>query len=230
MYSTNIDGDTLEVGISGLLYRSNKLMYDRATQSLWNTTWGQPVIGPLAGEGIELQRSYVVTTTWGEWRRRHPATTVLSLETGYQRDYGEGVAYRDYFSTDELMFKVPVVDTRLGNKDEVLALTFPDATDEKLANSAQFLSTTPVYHDQLGKLRFVVVTDPSGANRVYYREGFRFESYDGDSELVDSEGNSWTLSEHSLTDSNGNQLNRLPAHRAFWFGWHAANNDTLLVY
>jgi len=55
----------------------------------------------------------VVTTTWGEWRRRHPGTRVLSLDTGYGRDYSEGAAYRDYFATDELMFSVPVLDTTL---------------------------------------------------------------------------------------------------------------------
>jgi hypothetical protein len=205
-------------------------MYDRASQSLWNTTWGQPVVGPLTGTGIELKRSYVVTTTWGEWLRRHPSTTVLSLETGHQRDYGEGVAYRDYFATDDLMFKVPVVDTRLKNKDEVLALTFPELGSEKLAISAEFLSTSPIYHDKVGSLHFVVVTDPSGANRVYESDNIRFKSYDSDSGLVDEEGNSWTLSESSLTDAGGRKLKRLPAHRAFWFGWYAANNDTRLVY
>ena len=71
----------------------------------------------------------VVTTTWGEWRKRHPATTVLSLETGADRDYGEGVAYRDYFATDELMFTVPSRDDRLKNKAEVLALRFPQFED-----------------------------------------------------------------------------------------------------
>jgi hypothetical protein len=57
-------------------------MYDRATSSLWSTLTGGPVVGPLAGQGIELETSPVVTSTWGEWRRRHPDTRVLSLETG----------------------------------------------------------------------------------------------------------------------------------------------------
>ena len=230
LYETRLNGVRHELGTSGFLYRSNKLMYDRASQSLWNTTWGQPVVGPLTGTGIELKRSYVVTTTWGAWRRRHPSTTVLSLETGHQRDYGEGVAYREYFATDDLMFKVPVVDTRLKNKDEVLALTFPELGSEKLAISAEFLSTSPIYHDKVGTLHFVVVTDPSGANRVYESDSIRFKSYDSDSGLVDDDGNSWTLSESSLTDARGRKLQRLPAHRAFWFGWYAANNDTRLVY
>ncbi len=81
-------------------------------------------MGPLVGRGIQLELRHIVTTTWGEWRRRHPETKVLSLDTGHDRDYGEGVAYRQYFATDELMFEVPSLDHRLKNKAEVLALRF----------------------------------------------------------------------------------------------------------
>ena len=69
--------------------------------------------GSLAGSGTRLPFHAVVTTTWGEWRRDDPSTTVLSLDTGYERNYAEGAAYRDYFATDRLMFEVPTSDTRL---------------------------------------------------------------------------------------------------------------------
>ncbi|MEO1475810.1 MAG: DUF3179 domain-containing (seleno)protein, partial [Pseudomonadota bacterium] len=124
-YKTDVDGTSHTLGTSGFLYRSNKLMYDAATQSLWNTLTGEPVVGPLANKGISLEHLSVVTTTWGEWKRRHPETQVLSLNTGHFRDYGEGVAYNDYFSTDRLMFNTPFRDDRLKNKQEVLALRFP---------------------------------------------------------------------------------------------------------
>ena len=67
-------------------------MYDHATKSMWSTLTGSPVLGPLAGKAIELKTLHVVTTTWGERKKRHPGTTALSLETGHERDYGEGVA------------------------------------------------------------------------------------------------------------------------------------------
>ena len=92
LFHTEHEGVHLQLGTSGFLYRSNKLMFDQATQSLWSTMQGTPVVGPLAGKGIVLARGSVVTTTWGEWRRRHPETRVLSLNTGYQRDYAEGAA------------------------------------------------------------------------------------------------------------------------------------------
>lgn len=230
LYETVLKGKEYHVGTSGFLYRSNKLMYDKATQSLWNTTWGEPVIGPLADKAIRLKRSHLVTTTWGEWKRRHPNTTVLSLNTGYQRDYGEGIAYHNYFSTDKLMFNVPKLDKRLGNKDEILALIFPDVSKQPLAISANFLSKNRVYHDHVKTLKFVVLTDLSGANRVYKTEGQSFVSYDGDKTVTDKNGTQWMQNEESLISSKGETLNRLPAHRAFWFGWYAANNNTRLIY
>ena len=69
LYHTEIDGINHELGTSGFLYRSNKLMYDKETQSLWNTLWGRPVIGKLVVDNIELERMSVVTTTWGEWKK-----------------------------------------------------------------------------------------------------------------------------------------------------------------
>src|SRR5260370_27699261 len=97
-------------------------MYGAATKSLWSTLSGPPVVGPLAGKGIVLKPLYLVTTTWGEWRRRHPATRVLSLDTGYARDYSEGAAYRDYCATQRLMFNLPRLHERLPHQPEVLAV------------------------------------------------------------------------------------------------------------
>ena len=228
LYQTNHNGTQHDLGTSGFLYRSNKLMYDKATQSLWNTTWGEPVIGPLVDQGIRLERSYLVTTTWGEWKRRHPNSKVLSLDTGYSRDYGEGVAYQHYFATDELMFSISTSDNRLNNKDEILALTFPEYSKDTMAISASFLRDKPVYANRLGSVEFVVLTDSSGANRVYETKNHRFAMYDRDVSLIDSEGMKWTLSEDELK-SGDLTLARLPAHRAFWFGWHSAFPDTQLV-
>ncbi len=228
LYKTTYKGVQHHMGTSGFLYRSNKVMYDRDTQSLWNTTWGEPVVGPLVGKGIRLERSYLVTTTWGEWKRRHPDTTVLSMETGHARDYGEGVAYNQYFSTDELMFSTSTPDHRLKNKDEILALTYPDLSQKSMAISADFLSDKPVYKNNLEDLNFVVLTDASGANRVFESKDIDFVSYDQDITATDSKGKKWTLSEDKLVSGNA-ELTRLPAHRAFWFGWFSAFPKTILV-
>ena len=229
LYDASANGVHYELGTSGFLYRSNKLMYDHATKSLWSTLTGEPVVGPLVGKGIELQTLRVVTTTWGEWKKRHPGTSVLSLDTGHQRDYGEGAAYREYFASDRLMFGVPKLDGRLPNKAEVLALRTSSKPAEQLAISADFLVANRVYHDRVGGQAFVVLTDRSGANRVYESTVHRFTIWDGDAAVRDSTGRTWTLTEDRLTRPNGATLNRLPAHRAFWFGWYAAFPATRLV-
>jgi len=229
LYDVTVNGVHHELGTSGFLYRSNKLMYDHATKSMWSTLTGTPVVGALAGKGIELKSLHVVTTTWKEWRKRHPATLVLSLDTGHQRDYGEGVAYRDYFATDRLMFNVPRLDDRLANKAEVLALRFSEAPGEQLAIAADFLAANRVYHDRVGRTGFVVLTDASGANRVYESRKAVFVSWNGESVLQDRDGKTWKVNEDRVTGPQGETLRRLPAHRSFWFGWYAAYPGTRLV-
>jgi len=229
IYRTTVDSVHYELGTSGFLYRSNKLMYDHGTKSMWSTLTGEPVVGQLVGKGIKLELLHVVTTTWGEWRRRHPETKVLSLATGHRRDYGEGVAYKKYFATDDLMFTVPKLDTRLKNKAEVLALRFPEYPEEQLAIAAKFLAKNPVYQDRIGTVEFVVLTDKSEANRVYETKGLEFESWDRDQNILDAEGESWEVTEAQLVSKDGQSLKRLPAHRAFWFGWYSAYPETRLV-
>ncbi len=229
LYDVVIGGVHHELGTSGFLYRSNKLMYDHATKSMWSTLTGTPVVGALVGKGIELKPLYVVTTTWQEWRQRHPQTQVLSLDTGHRRDYSEGAAYRDYFNNDRLMFGVPERDDRLANKAEVLALRFAEAPGEALAVAADFLAARPVYEGRIGAVTFVVLTDASGANRVYESQGVKFVGWDKVAAARDSNGGTWKVEEAALTSATGRSLVRLPAHRAFWFGWHAAFPKTELV-
>jgi len=229
IYKTRYNGVDHQIGTSGFLYRSNKLMYDQATQSMWSTVRGEPVLGPLVDKGIALEHLSVVTTTWKEWQRRHPKTTVLSLETGHRRDYGEGVAYADYFATDRLMFNTPFNDKRLDNKREVLALRFPAAPDQQLAIDTNYLNQNPVYNGRIGAQKFLVLTDKTGANRVYNPGSVNIEKYDGRDTATDSNGNQWSVTEQTLIADNGSTLDRLPYHRAFWFGWHAAFPETQLI-
>ena len=228
VYRAEIDGQHYELGTSGFLYRSNKLMYDHGTKSLWSTLTGEPVVGPLVGRGLKLAPLHVVTTTWGEWRRRHPDTRVLSLKTGHDRDYREGVTYREYFATDRLAFTVPQTDPRLKNKAEVLALRFGAPGVRPLAISAASLQRHPVFHGRLGPQDYVVLTDATGANRVFETGGRSFAAEPGDV-FVDERGGKWRMEEAALTSESGEKLRRLPAHRAFWFGWFSAFPDTELI-
>ena len=228
-------GRHLTFGTSGLLYRSNKLMFDHETKSLWNTFEGLPVIGELAGSDLRLIPHGVVTTTWGAWRRRHPETTVLSLDTGHRRNYAEGAAYRNYFGTDELMFAVSRTDIRLSNKEEVLVLGLPDParTGEQatLAITARFLLRNRVFHHDFAGRNLVVVTSDEGANRVYGAGDVRFVRQLDAERVVDETDRVWRVTEAALAlESDPSERRaRLPAHRAFWFGWYAQFPDTELI-
>ena len=228
-------GRHLTFGTSGLLYRSNKLMFDHETKSLWNTFEGVPVVGALAGSDLRLTAHAVVTTTWGEWRRRHPETTVLSLDTGHRRNYAEGAAYRGYFGTDDLMFAVSRSDARLSNKEEVLVLRLadPDRAGEQaaLAVTARFLARNRLFHHDFAGRNLVVVTSDEGANRVYDAGEVRFARHVDGERVADEAGRAWRITEAGLVldEDPGMQRARVPAHRAFWFGWYAQFPDTELI-
>ena len=229
LYETDTPTLNHDMGTSGFLYRSNKLMYDQATQSMWNTIKGEPVLGPLVGKNIALEHQSVVTTTWGKWKALHPDSKVLSLDTGHRRNYDEGVAYHEYFSTDRLMFNTPFSDTRLKNKQEVLALRFKEFPRDQLAISAKFLKEHPVYSGKVGGQKFVVLTDETGANRVYDPADITFTQFDGTAQATDLKGQTWKVTESKLEGPDGQVLKRLPYHRAFWFGWHATYPNSKLI-
>ena len=234
-FESVVTGRRFTFGTSGLLYRSNKLMFDHETRSLWNTFEGAPVVGALAGSGLRLTPHAVVTTTWGEWRRQHPATTVLSLDTGHRRDYSEGAAYRDYFGTDELMFQIGNRDDRLPNKAEVLVLRPDDASPtgqgRPLAIAASFLQRNRVFHHTFAGRSLVVVTSQHGANRVYDARDVRFARHLPEARVVDQMGRAWHIREEALVldDDPSIRRVRVPAQRAFWFGWHAQFPTTELI-
>jgi hypothetical protein len=235
-YGAEVGGERRTFGTSGLLYRSNKLMFDEESMSLWSTVEGKPVIGTLAGRDLELTAYPVVTTRWGEWKALHPETTVLSLDTGHRRDYSEGAAYREYFGTDRLMFGVPRTDDRLKNKDEVLTLLLrprgegPAEDRRPLALSARFLAKNPLHHFSWAGHDLVVVTSPEGANRVYDTGGRRFVRIVR-GHVEDAEGRRWRVGEDALVSEDPGlpTLPRVAARRAFWFGWYAQFPGTELV-
>ncbi len=117
-----------EFGTSGFLYRSNKLMYDRTTNSLWNQFTGEPAVGTLVGQDIKLEILPVVVTTWGEWVQAHPGTSVLDLDTGlyrpeeYPPEWEMSSIYYPYRTSPDTMFPVWRQSDRLPTKGRVFGL------------------------------------------------------------------------------------------------------------
>lgn len=115
-----VEGEVLEFGISGLLYNSNVLMYDRTHDALWSQIAFEAVTGPYSG--TPLKHLPWEITTFGDWRDAHPDSTVATFDTGHERNYDRN-PYADYFESDELMFAVKGDgDPRLGRKDLVVGV------------------------------------------------------------------------------------------------------------
>jgi hypothetical protein len=212
-------------GSSGFLYRSNKLMYDQATKSLWHHMWGEPVVGPLADSGIRLVPRPVVTTTWRDWVRRHPNTVVLDVQTGHVRDYTPGRPYGSYYASPETMFPVFPRSTRLATKDIVFVLRLDP--DRKVYPLAAF-DTAPVVNDAVAGTPVVLVGHSATRTvRAYDRGDLRFRPGVGPDELVaEGTGERWRIEEEALVAAGGRRLARRAGHLAYWFGWFAFHPDT----
>ncbi|HXH89725.1 MAG TPA: DUF3179 domain-containing (seleno)protein [Gaiellaceae bacterium] len=74
---------------SGLLSRSNKVMYDLRSRSVFDTFTGRALSGPLREVGVVLPQTTVVSSTWGEWKRAHPGTKIVAEDGGIGRSYDE---------------------------------------------------------------------------------------------------------------------------------------------
>lgn len=103
---------------SGLLSRSNKVMYDVRTFSVFDTFLGKAVTGPLAEQGLKLKQATVITTDWGSWRTAHPETTVLVESLALGRDFD----FRNGRDADGPIFPVGDVDPRLPVHEDIIGV------------------------------------------------------------------------------------------------------------
>ena len=101
---------------SGLLFRSNKVMYDLNTYSVFDTFLGHAVTGPLAEQNLRLKQATVVTTDWGRWKRDHPETTVLKERYALGRDPD----FRNTRDANGPIFPVGDVDPRLPVHEDII--------------------------------------------------------------------------------------------------------------
>ncbi|MEM9892171.1 MAG: DUF3179 domain-containing (seleno)protein [Actinomycetota bacterium] len=104
---------------SGLLIRSNKVMFDVNTFSVFDTFLGDAVSGPLADAGVVLPQAGVITTTWGQWKEAHPDTTVLAEELALGRPDSDLRNTRD---ANGPIFPIGDVDPRLPIQEDVVGV------------------------------------------------------------------------------------------------------------
>lgn len=238
------DGNTYTFGSSGFLYRSNKLMYDRQTKTLWNQLTGEPVLGELVDKNVTLELLPVVLTTWQDWQDQHPDTLVVNENTGFQRNYTAGAAYGNYFASSDTMFPVAQRSDLLPAKDQIYALRVGGIPK---AYPLLALAEEVVVNDTIGETNLVLiaprgivqidgdnqyvgpVTYQAGAEvRAYERGDLEFSPGAGSDNLFDQNGATWQVTEEALQGPDGAALPRIAGHLAYWFGWYAFFPETQL--
>lgn len=119
-FKAQVDGQDYTFGVSGLLYNSDVLLYDRQTQSLWSQIENQAISGPASGE--KLQMLPTAFLTWDKWKEQYPNTLILTTETGYRVDYNQK-AYLGYEASPKLLFPVAHESRKLRKKERVLGVS-----------------------------------------------------------------------------------------------------------
>ena len=121
---------------SGLLIRSNKVMYDITSDSVFDTFTGEAVTGALLRRGVKLKQASVVTSTWGAWKAAHPETTVLVEALALGRDFD----FRNGRDAEGPIFPIGDVDPRLAIHEDVIGVVAASGQPVAFQRSAALLA------------------------------------------------------------------------------------------
>lgn len=236
-------GRLLDFGTSGKLYRSDLVMYDRQTHSLWAQMEGRALVGTLSGTTLAVLPSN--TVSWEAWRATHPRGKVLSRETGHRRRYGAN-PYEAYDQPDLrpfLFFQRP--DPRLPPKERVVGVALEGAARAYPWTS---LARRRVVQDALAGHPLVVFWQPGVLSALDHPEITRSRDVGGTGvyrPVVDGRvltfvaaadgfrdretGTTWNLLGHAVRGPlAGRRLTPVPHVDAFWFAWAAFHPRTSL--
>ncbi len=226
VFERTINGQTTEIGVSGKLYNSNLVMYDRLTESYWSQALGLAIKGELTG--TQLKRLPFDVLMWKDWRTLYPETEILTTDTGHQRPYGSN-PYADYFKDPRILFPIENKDERIPLKEVILG--FEDNNIYK-AYRLQDVESKKVINDRVGNKDVLIISTISFMGRAFDRnlEGQTLEFEFQDGKILDKQTESeWNLEGIAISgDFNGKQLKRIVYDPGFWFEWAAFHPDTEL--
>lgn len=223
-WNRQINGSVTTFGVSGFLYNSNLIPYDRSTESLWSQMRLDCINGALIGSNVST--FHTVETTWSTWKQMYPNTKVLSTNTGYNRHY-EFYPYNngneDYREIELIVFPVDNTDSRLHSKERVLGIN----------NNGE----TRAYRFSLFSEGIDVVEDVVGGDKVSIigseQDNFMIVFYVDDEELEplgsvdaglfkDQNGNIYDSFGFVLSGpGNGSRLRTTESYIGYWFSWAA---------
>jgi hypothetical protein len=160
----------LEFGVSGALYNSNVLMYDRQHKGLWSQLGLKAVSGPMAGTQLELLPVKIIP--WSQYQSDHPDGMVISIDTGHDRPY-DGNPYQQYFDDqDYIMVPIGAHGDELPKKTLGLGI--------KVGEQSFFVPASEI------GVRFVVETDMGKVIAVSTKAGVQVVSAPTEAQTVQS--------------------------------------------
>ncbi|MGP0069257.1 MAG: DUF3179 domain-containing (seleno)protein [Isosphaeraceae bacterium] len=124
VFDRRLDGQVFEFGVSGMVYLSNMLFFDRTDQALWSQMTSTAISGPHAGRTLRRIDGWEMTT-FGAWRASHPDSTVVNFQTGRDHAYSSD-PHRAYFETETLdsRYQDLATDARLRNKARIIGVRY----------------------------------------------------------------------------------------------------------
>lgn len=219
-----LNDQVVEFGTSGKLYNSNLVMYDRLTGSFWSQALGEAITGELTGQKLEIIPFDVIT--WGDWKKIHPETLVLTTETGHVRAYGVD-PYGDYYTDSRIIFPVENEDDRMHPKEIILGFNENNTYKAFKQNDVE---SEIVINDNVSDRPILLVSSYSDNARAFDRmigeQTLEFEFKDG--KIIDINTQSeWSYDGMAISgELKGEQLTRLGFNPGFWFEWIAFHPDT----
>lgn len=147
-----VGGEETTFGVSGVLYNSDLVLYDRSSETLWDQIEAKGIVGPMTDEQLTLVP--VSMSKWGRWRTRHPDTSVLSTDTGFDKDYTQD-RFAEYRESTRLFMPVSATSERLHAKTVVYGF---DLDGGEIAYTEEVLAE-PYTHEFAGEETLVAISD-----------------------------------------------------------------------
>lgn len=233
-WSRVVGGKETTFGISGFLFNTNLMPYDRSTSSIWSQMRLESVNGALREETADVFQ--VIETTWRTWLEIYPNAPVLSTNTGFDRPYGTfPYLYSDrgdYRTEPFLLFPVNVSDNRLEPKDRVVGLQV--GAETKVYPIFDFPTDIGVINDTFNGANIVVVGSKQTNGGKNFGMAFGRAMPDSailtftalqnafPAVMVDNEGSEWDLFGDALTGPRaGQSLPPMNSYIAYWIAWAA---------
>ncbi|MTE26874.1 DUF3179 domain-containing protein [Winogradskyella ouciana] len=212
------DSSFTTFGVSGLLYNSNLILYDRQTDSNWSQILQQCVNGELIGDTPE--KIMVVETNWGTWKDAYPNSLVLNSNTGFSKPYGT-YPYGPYKTSHDFFLFVPeILNPALPNKQRVFALM---ANNQSRVYKFSDFNNGNVLRENFFNKNFLIVGDENlivafELNGSNSNLTFTYDFQNSEAFFKDNEGSKWNMFGEAIEGPReGQKLTPANSVTSMWF-------------